>query len=329
MMLSAPMTRRVVIGGFTLRKQMADSPVPLAVTGSAMRRALRPDGRLVRRSRLPRAARYGIRWNRRGAERQRAHHSPTSTRPAGSRRCRKGSRPAASKRPAWLIRLLRRYPNLPLWLLIFALLVALLFFVFGLSPAGSAIVRDSGRPLCVAAQAENGRYRRRLAACRESGGPGDRRHASSLPGFHARAFGVAASVPASGTTDNASRAAIQGGAAVVVPAGRRSAEASPPVVRPRIDPSTSRRSTATTLDPARAIPLRYYKAVKVPARIKDGLRETFTEAMAYPRIDEPMYRPLADIASELFLPNIGLIPPDSISLLETNQQASSRATWWD
>jgi hypothetical protein len=41
--------------------------------------------------------------------------------------------------------------------------------------------------------------------------------------------------------------------------------------------------------------------------------------MAYPRIDEPMYRPLVALGSDLFLPNVGLIPQNSISLLETNQ----------
>ena len=33
-----------------------------------------------------------------------------------------------------------------------------------------------------------------------------------------------------------------------------------------------------------------------------------------------MYKPLADISSELFLPNINLIEPNSITLLETNQR---------
>jgi hypothetical protein len=33
-----------------------------------------------------------------------------------------------------------------------------------------------------------------------------------------------------------------------------------------------------------------------------------------------MYRPLVDISSELFLPNLNLIEPDSITLLETNQR---------
>jgi hypothetical protein len=42
--------------------------------------------------------------------------------------------------------------------------------------------------------------------------------------------------------------------------------------------------------------------------------------MAYPEIDEPMYKPLADHSAELFLPNINFIAENSISLLETNQK---------
>ena len=42
--------------------------------------------------------------------------------------------------------------------------------------------------------------------------------------------------------------------------------------------------------------------------------------MAYPKIDLPMYEPLKAISIELFLPNINLIAPDSITLIETNQR---------
>ena len=34
----------------------------------------------------------------------------------------------------------------------------------------------------------------------------------------------------------------------------------------------------------------------------------------------PMYKPLSDRSAELFVPNLNLIPPDTITLLETNQR---------
>jgi hypothetical protein len=46
--------------------------------------------------------------------------------------------------------------------------------------------------------------------------------------------------------------------------------------------------------------------------------EHLVPAMAYPDFPDPMYEKLRDISSELFLPNLHLIPPNTISLLSTN-----------
>ena len=42
--------------------------------------------------------------------------------------------------------------------------------------------------------------------------------------------------------------------------------------------------------------------------------------MAHPVFAEPMYRALRDISAEFLAPNLGLIPNNTISLLETNQR---------
>ena len=75
------------------------------------------------------------------------------------------------------------------------------------------------------------------------------------------------------------------------------------------------------LRPDFSIPRRLQEIVRVPDRIRDaqvdpGLREV----MAYPEIDVPMYLPLSKLSTELFLPNLHLIPENSISLLEPNQK---------
>jgi len=46
--------------------------------------------------------------------------------------------------------------------------------------------------------------------------------------------------------------------------------------------------------------------------------DPLTPVMAYPVIDLPMFRPLIDTSSELFCPNVNQVPPNSITLLETN-----------
>lgn len=73
------------------------------------------------------------------------------------------------------------------------------------------------------------------------------------------------------------------------------------------------------LDPAVTIPRRTRHRVRFPRRIADELDETFQEAMAYPRIDLPMYDPLVRASTDLFLPNIGLVEQNSVTLLETHQ----------
>jgi hypothetical protein len=74
------------------------------------------------------------------------------------------------------------------------------------------------------------------------------------------------------------------------------------------------------LNPDVTVPRRLLSGLSLPERFTTIVGEEFREAMAYPVVDVPMYRPLVGISSELFLPNLNLIEPDSITLLETNQR---------
>jgi hypothetical protein len=79
-------------------------------------------------------------------------------------------------------------------------------------------------------------------------------------------------------------------------------------------------ATIAAIDPDLTIKRRVLNGISLPARVVEELTERFQEAMAYPRIDLPMYDPLVGISGELFLPNINLIEQNSITLLETNQK---------
>ncbi|MBC8086845.1 MAG: hypothetical protein H7Z40_06235, partial [Phycisphaerae bacterium] len=74
------------------------------------------------------------------------------------------------------------------------------------------------------------------------------------------------------------------------------------------------------LNPRRSFPKRLSSVVRVPRYIKLDVPELMFPAMAYPDIIEPMYAPLAGISQDLVLPNVKLIPPNTISLLKTNQK---------
>ncbi|WP_282159666.1 hypothetical protein [Ulvibacterium marinum] len=100
-------------------------------------------------------------------------------------------------------------------------------------------------------------------------------------------------------------------------------EASFEPIKPQLNLQDISAATLRTIDPKVTIPgFVLNNKILIPDRIKLGLAkpEVFKEAMAYPEIDTPMYKPLIDISADLFLPNINLIEQNSISLLETNQK---------
>jgi hypothetical protein len=78
--------------------------------------------------------------------------------------------------------------------------------------------------------------------------------------------------------------------------------------------------TIKGINPQMTIPRLVLNSIRIPERIFKIIGEEFKEAMAYPEIDIPMYKPLVDISSELFLPNINYISQNSVTLLETNQK---------
>ncbi len=77
---------------------------------------------------------------------------------------------------------------------------------------------------------------------------------------------------------------------------------------------------STAIHPHTSFPYRLSSLVQFPAYIKIDRPETIFPAMAYPDFEEPMYKPLSDISGELLLPNLKLIPNNTISLLKTNQK---------
>jgi hypothetical protein len=87
-----------------------------------------------------------------------------------------------------------------------------------------------------------------------------------------------------------------------------------------LDLATLSSVAVTALNPTQTIPRRVLGIVLLPSWIIDNLTEQFTPVMAYPVIDTPMYKPLSDMSSELFLPHINLIPENSMTLLESNQR---------
>jgi len=71
------------------------------------------------------------------------------------------------------------------------------------------------------------------------------------------------------------------------------------------------------IDPRVSFPRRLSALVKLPG-LKLEQPEEIVDAMAHPDFEDAMYSYLRDISKELLIPNLHLVPPNTISLLETN-----------
>jgi hypothetical protein len=277
--LTAPLARRVLLGGLTLRKRIGHSPVPQAMIGTAMRRLLRPSGRLGRSiSRLDADRVRNVEASTM-IERLNAGtlaSAQSSTTPSGAATVAALSRFLAPAIPPELTGFASRYPY--------------------------STPSDMLRP-----ETET------LAAVDAL--PAD-------PAFNLTTFGVPrrSRTPGNGDQDDSEEAVrFKGALRSELHLARAAAAANPGVVRPPLDLATTAEAMLAQIDPARTFPLRFHKTVFLPDRIREGLQGNLVEVMTYPRIDEPMYRPLAEMESELFLPNVGLIPQNSVTMLQTNQ----------
>lgn len=90
--------------------------------------------------------------------------------------------------------------------------------------------------------------------------------------------------------------------------------------RKKLDLDVINTTILQKINPSVTIQARTLTQIKLPPHIRQNMVETFAPVMAYPEIDVPMYKPLAELSSELFLPNLNKIEQNSITLLENNQK---------
>ncbi|MEU9338561.1 hypothetical protein AB0D49_36335 [Streptomyces sp. NPDC048290] len=93
--------------------------------------------------------------------------------------------------------------------------------------------------------------------------------------------------------------------------------ASPPRGPLGVDSAAAHLLTGLSAD--LTVPRDLLAAARVPERLH-SFAERFLEVMAYPVLDPPMFRTLLERSVDTFVPNLGLVPPNTITLLETDQE---------
>lgn len=90
--------------------------------------------------------------------------------------------------------------------------------------------------------------------------------------------------------------------------------------RATLDARSLASAMLTALSPDLTVSRKVFSLISLPERFAIDVTKPPREVMAYPVIDVPMYKPLVDESIELFLPNINVIPQNTICLLETNSR---------
>ena len=312
----APVQQRVVADGLTVGYRVQESPVPAAVMSKVTRQALRPRARIAERIGFDAGRHAGNIVDRLNSGEVVA--APPKTVPPG---LPTGDKVADSLQPslppAWL-EWLRRLPWLRWLPLAIAVLIALFLLLLGAPALIGLVLIAAG--LLIASYLKRAVRTADAAATLVDGGltPAVVDALPSSPDFHIGEPG-ASPAPSTGGSDNeeARRFKLALREAARVEIAERTVQ---PVRRTAVQIDAITASLAAALKPEATIPAWIRLHVSVPDRIRQELVDPEGEVMVYPELDLPMYEPLKDLSSELFLPNIQLIENDTITLLETNQK---------
>jgi len=310
--LFAPVTKRVKGSATTLHHQLANSTIPTAAVDTALRRMIRPRGA------------YGKRL--RQADGGFSHTVLIHELNDG-----KVSAAPPKQVPDTLItdeKGANGVPQLPPWLrflvehrLLVLIVLLLLLLLFGFA-TGGWLIALAVAVVAVGLYGVAARLARRQRAAEAIKDPAkvldDIRDAPPRPDFHFVADDADLHTPAGAGQDtleakNFRAAAIELNERLAIKAPERQ------VLRFDLDNADAKLRTA--LRPTIAFPKRLAADVRYafdPGWLLQA--EHLVPAMAYPDFPDPMYEKLRDISSELFLPNLKLIPPNTISLLVTNPE---------
>jgi hypothetical protein len=320
--LTAPVASRVLIGGTTVPYRQNASLVTMAYTSTAMRRVIRPRARLMRS--LPFDATTTPRNLLARVNDGAVSAAPPKVVPPGVPTVDQAADAASPPRTLpYLLNWLKRHVVLAmLFLLILAVAVAVLIglglwfiaiavLALALLAAALAGLRllAKRQPSIAAVQSIHEENQQPTAVAQYPYSPN---FALAIPGSNVR--------PTVGATDSPVAARFKGAlrdSYTLVAASKTVAQRPAPVA---LDLPLVTRSLVAAVDPQVTIPRRGLTLIAIPPWIQALIGDDFGEVMAYPRIDLPMYEPLKAISVELFLPNINLIPPNSITLIETNQK---------
>lgn len=329
LLLAAPMQARIVSSGLTLRHQLLRSPLNAALVSTAMRRAMRPGGKIAKRLSLEApgaAATLVARANAGEITAAPPKEPPTEIFTPDDLADAVEPQGAVDRFWARVGKWLREHRLLAAILLLIAITLALLLFGVGsLGPGVAAAIVAAAIAVWRLAEPAAARQAAADSIREENLTP---ESVDALPGSASFALipevDPRSSPPlvhaGSGETDNPEavrfKTALRDQYRLIATSGSLGQA-------PRHVPlslGTVATDIVAETRPEITVPRWTLSSITIPERILEELAESFVEVMAYPEFDIPMYEPLAKAGADLFVPNLHLVEPDSVTLLETNQR---------
>ncbi len=315
--MSRAVLPRVMGSPTTLFQQLAVSRLPVSAMSAALRRVMRP--------RSPLAQRTGIVAKNfetvvGGLNDGTLTASPPRPTPAGlpttdglGNTFGSSTTITGPRFPRWLLLVL---------LLVLALVVIILFAIAGAATAVAAAVVGIGIVAAAANSSTTTATAQMETALVSTPAKADTVLAdvAPRPSFNIKLTTETAIPPStSGGTNGESveaqnfRAAVSGVSKIAIVA--------PPELPPltAFSLANAQAKLSTALSPRVAHGFRLSRLIKIRNLTWTDPTQPLVEAMAYPDIDEPMYKRLTDQSNEYLVANLKLIPPNTISLLETNE----------
>lgn len=320
--LTAAMQTRVLSDGKTVAYSVSQSRVPQALISAPMRRITRPRGRMMRKLQFNSSVRPDNLVERVNS----GAVDPAPPRDAAEDLLTHGDVADSVKptgAPDALLDALSRNPWLQYLPLFIAIILIVLLLTLGLG--GAALLAAAGATAVAGIVVFA--WLRRLAAGLRSADtvlpdrqtPGAVDELPDSPDFRVTEFGDPF-LPTAGSTDSPEAVRFKTALRRSFDFAQLSTAAGVVPEPPPLNVTRLIADVAVAINPAVTIPRYVFGSVSIPPRIIRELPEKFVEAMAYPVIDLPMYKPLTALSTEHFVPNVNLIEQNSITLLETNQR---------
>lgn len=140
------------------------------------------------------------------------------------------------------------------------------------------------------------------------------------PDFVLRRPGEPAPAPTTGSTDSEQARRFKRGLTDLYTGWGSAAAAAQEPGTGSLDVAGTAEGVLNRLDATETVPNALLGKVRLTAPQLAPFAARFLEVMAYPSIDLPMYQSLLGLSVDCFVPNLGLIPPDTVTLLDTDQE---------